>query len=162
MSLATCPHRSRSTRSAAQLVALRSGDGALRATTNTQRTQPASLAKMMTFYLTLEALKQKRITLDTQMPVSEAAWRLSLNDSVSRMFLQVGQQVAVHDLLYGLMVSSGNDAAVVLSEYLAGSGAAFAEEMNKKAAATRSDGYPFHQSRRTADRPASTPPRPTW
>jgi len=119
--------------SAAQLVAMRSGT-VLYAFNEHTRTQPASLAKMMTFYLTLEALKQGRITLDTQMPVSEAAWRLSLNDTVSRMFLQVGQKVAVRDLLYGLMVSSGNDAAIVLSEYLAGSSTAFAEEMNKKAA----------------------------
>lgn len=119
--------------SAAELVAVHSGT-MLYAFNEHVRTQPASLAKMMTFYLTLQALKQGRITLDTRMPVSEAAWRLSLNDSVSRMFLQVGQQIAVHDLLYGLMVSSGNDAAVVLSEYLAGSSAAFAEEMNKKAA----------------------------
>jgi D-alanyl-D-alanine carboxypeptidase (penicillin-binding protein 5/6) len=119
--------------SAAQLVALRSG--AVLYTFNEHvKTQPASLAKMMTFYLTLDALRQGRITLDTQMPVSEAAWRLSLNDTVSRMFLQVGQKVAVKDLLYGLMVSSGNDAAVVLSEYLGGSSAAFAEEMNEKAA----------------------------
>lgn len=119
--------------SSAELVALHSGT-VLYAFNQHARTQPASLAKMMTFYLALEALKQGRITLDTQMPVSEAAWRLSLNDSVSRMFLQVGQKVAVRDLLYGLMVSSGNDAAVVLSEYLAGSSTAFAEEMNKKAA----------------------------
>ena len=67
------------------------------------------------------------------MPISEAAWRLSLNDSVSRMFLQVGQRVAVRDLLYGLMVSSGNDAAVALSEYLAGSRTRSPIEMNKKA-----------------------------
>jgi D-alanyl-D-alanine carboxypeptidase (penicillin-binding protein 5/6) len=119
--------------SAAQLVALRSGT-VLYAFNEHVKTQPASLAKMMTFYLALEALRQGRITLDTQMPVSEAAWRLSLNDSVSRMFLQVGQKVALRDLLYGLMVSSGNDAAVVLSEYLGGSGPAFAEAMNQKAA----------------------------
>ncbi len=117
---------------AAELVAIHSG-AVLYAYNEHERMQPASLAKMMTFYLTLEALRQKRITLDTQMPVSEAAWRLSMNDSVSRMFLQVGQRVAVRDLLYGLMVSSGNDAAVVLSEYLAGSQEAFAESMNKKA-----------------------------
>ncbi|HVN91648.1 MAG TPA: D-alanyl-D-alanine carboxypeptidase family protein [Candidatus Binataceae bacterium] len=119
--------------SAAQLVALRSGT-VLYAFNEHVKTQPASLAKMMTFYLALDALHQGRITLDTQMPVSEAAWRLSLNDTVSRMFLQVGQKVAVKDLLYGLMVSSGNDAAVVLSEYLGGSSDSFAEMMNKKAA----------------------------
>jgi D-alanyl-D-alanine carboxypeptidase (penicillin-binding protein 5/6) len=98
-----------------------------------EKMQPASLAKIMTFYLALQALHQKRITLDTQMPVSEAAWRLSLNDTVSRMFLQVGQRVAVHDLLYGLMVSSGNDAAVVLSEYLGGSSEGFTQQMNDEA-----------------------------
>ncbi|HLW71598.1 MAG TPA: D-alanyl-D-alanine carboxypeptidase family protein [Candidatus Binataceae bacterium] len=119
--------------SAAELVALHSGV-VLYAFNEHARTQPASLAKMMTFYLTLAALREGRITLDTRMPVSQAAWRLSLNDSVSRMFLQVGQQVAVRDLLYGLMVSSGNDAAVVLSEYLGGSGEAFAEQMNQQAA----------------------------
>jgi D-alanyl-D-alanine carboxypeptidase (penicillin-binding protein 5/6) len=119
--------------SSADLVALHSGT-VLYAFNEHVKTQPASLAKMMTFYLALEALKQGRITLDTMMPVSEAAWRLSLNDTVSRMFVQVGQKVAVHDLLYGLMVSSGNDAAVVLAEYLSGSGTGFADEMNKKAA----------------------------
>lgn len=98
-----------------------------------EKMQPASLAKIMTFYLTLEAIHQNRITLDTQVNISEAAWRLSLNDTVSRMFLQVGQKVAVRDLLYGLMVSSGNDAAVALAEYLGGSSEAFAQQMNDKA-----------------------------
>ncbi len=99
-----------------------------------ERMQPASLAKIMTFYLTLDALKQKRIALDTQIPISEAAWRLSMDQSVSRMFLQVGQRVPVEDLLYGLVVSSGNDAAVALAEYLGGSTEAFAQQMNTKAA----------------------------
>ena len=98
-----------------------------------EKMQPASLAKIMTFYLTLEAIHQNRMALDTQVNISEAAWRLSLNDTVSRMFLQVGQKVAVRDLLYGLMVSSGNDAAVALAEYLGGSGEAFAQQMNDKA-----------------------------
>lgn len=117
---------------AAIMIDARSGN-LLYAYNQHERMQPASLAKMMTFYLTLEALRQKRITLDTQIPISEAAWRLSLNDSVSRMFLQVGQRVTVKDLLYGLMVSSGNDAAVALAEYLAGSTDAFADLMNRKA-----------------------------
>jgi D-alanyl-D-alanine carboxypeptidase (penicillin-binding protein 5/6) len=133
----------------AELVAVHSG-AVLYAYNEHEKMQPASLAKMMTFYLALEALRQKRITLETEMPVSETAWRLSLNDSVSRMFLQVGNKVAVHDLLYGLMVSSGNDAAVVLSEYLGGSQDAFTEQMNQKARAigltethfTNPDGLP--------------------
>jgi serine-type D-Ala-D-Ala carboxypeptidase (penicillin-binding protein 5/6) len=94
--------------------------------------QPASLAKLMTFYLVLKALHQGRITPDTMVTVSEKAWRLSMNSTVSRMFLQVGQRVSVHDLLFGLMVSSGNDAAVALAEYLAGSTDAFTVQMNQE------------------------------
>ncbi|HXW84629.1 MAG TPA: D-alanyl-D-alanine carboxypeptidase family protein, partial [Candidatus Binataceae bacterium] len=98
-----------------------------------QKMQPASLAKIMTFFLTLDAIKQGRITEDTKIPISEAAWRLSVDQSLSHMFLQVGQQVAVRDLLYGLMVSSGDDAAEALGEYLGGSSDGFAEQMNAKA-----------------------------
>lgn len=98
-----------------------------------QRMQPASLAKIVTFFLALDAISGHSIGLDTRVTISEAAWRLSLDRSVSRMFLRVGDRVAVRDLLYGLMVSSGNDAAVSLAEYLAGSSAAFAERMNLKA-----------------------------
>ena len=123
-----------------------------------ERMEPASLAKMMTFYLTLKGLREKRLTLDTEVPISEAAWRLSLNNSVSRMFLQVGQKVPVRELLYGLMVSSGNDAAVALAEYQAGSADAFAIEMNQEAQAlglsethfTNPDGLPTDDEYSTA------------
>jgi serine-type D-Ala-D-Ala carboxypeptidase (penicillin-binding protein 5/6) len=56
-----------------------------------------------------------------------------MNSSVSRMFLGVGQRVPVNDLLYGLMVSSGNDAAIALAEYLGGSSDGFTEQMNRQA-----------------------------
>jgi D-alanyl-D-alanine carboxypeptidase (penicillin-binding protein 5/6) len=95
--------------------------------------QPASLAKIMTFYLSLDALKSGKITRDTDVTISEKAWRLSMDDTVSRMFLAVGQKVPVNDLLFGLMVSSGNDAAVALSEHLGGSTDAFTAMMNDKA-----------------------------
>src|SRR5229473_795122 len=98
-----------------------------------QKMQPASLAKIMTFYIALDALKAGKITPSTDVTISENAWRLSMNDTVSRMFLGVGQKVAVNDLLFGLMVSSGNDAAVALAEYLGGSTDAFTEMMNVKA-----------------------------
>src|SRR5258708_24584301 len=81
--------------------------------------QPASLAKIMTFYLALDALKAGRITPSTDVTISENAWRLSMNDTVSRMFLGVGQKVAVNVLLYARIVPSGNHASVALSEYLA-------------------------------------------
>src|SRR5262249_20581626 len=95
--------------------------------------QPASLAKIMTFYITLEALRAGRLKATTSVPISERAWRLSMDQSVSHMFLDVGQQVSVNDLLYGLMVSSGNDAAVGLAEYEAGSAEAFTTMMNQTA-----------------------------
>src|SRR5258708_6204771 len=98
-----------------------------------EKMQPASLAKIMTFYLTLDALTLHKIAPTTDVVISEKAWRLSMDDSVSRMFLGVGQKVPVNDLLYGLMVSSGNDAAVALAEYLGGSTDAFTQMMNDKA-----------------------------
>ncbi|MDB5108679.1 MAG: hypothetical protein JWM69_1620 [Candidatus Binatus sp.] len=98
-----------------------------------EKMQPASLAKIMTFYVTLDALKAGKLTLDTDVTISEKAWRLSMDQSVSRMFLGVGQKVAVRELLYGLMVSSGNDAAVALAEYLGGSTDGFTTMMNAKA-----------------------------
>ncbi len=98
-----------------------------------EKMQPASLAKIMTFYLSLDALKAGKIAPDTDVVISEKAWRLSMDDTVSRMFLSVGQKVPVNDLLYGLMVSSGNDAAVALSEYIGGSTDAFTVMMNDKA-----------------------------
>jgi serine-type D-Ala-D-Ala carboxypeptidase (penicillin-binding protein 5/6) len=98
-----------------------------------EKMQPASLAKIMTFYLTLDALKARKIVPATDVTISEKAWRLSMDDTVSRMFLSVGQKVDVNDLLYGLMVSSGNDAAVALAEYLGGSTDAFTQMMNDKA-----------------------------
>src|ERR1700704_5607965 len=70
-----------------------------------EKMQPASLAKIMTFYLTLDALNLHKIAPTTDVVISEKSWRLSMDDSVSRMFLGVGQKVPVNDLLYGLMVS---------------------------------------------------------
>jgi D-alanyl-D-alanine carboxypeptidase (penicillin-binding protein 5/6) len=95
-----------------------------------EKIQPASLAKIMTFYITLDALSAGKLSLDTMVAVSEKAWRLSMDQTVSKMFLVVGSRVAVRDLLYGLMVSSGNDAAMALAEYLGGSSEAFVNLMN--------------------------------
>ena len=115
---------------AAMLMAAHSGT-VLYAYNEHQKMQPASLAKIMTFYLTLKALRDGRLKVNTPVTISEKAWRLSVDQSVSHMFLDVGQQVSVNDLLYGLMVSSGNDAAVALAEYQAGSAEAFTEQMNQ-------------------------------
>jgi len=114
------------------LVAARSGT-VLYAYNEHEKMQPASLAKIMTFYLTLKSLRDGRMKVMTPITISERAWRLSVDQSVSHMFVDVGQQVTVNDLLYGLMVSSGNDAAVALAEYQAGSAEAFTEQMNQAA-----------------------------
>lgn len=98
-----------------------------------ERMQPASLAKVMTFDLILEAVEQKALSMDTKVPVSERAWRLALNNRLSNMFIEVGEQVTVSDLLKGLMVSSGNDAAVALAEYRGGSEERFVDMMNARA-----------------------------
>ena len=94
------------------------------------RMQPASLAKILTLHVTLEALKNGKITVDTSVNISEKAWRLSVDQTVSKMFLEVGQRVPVKALLYGMMVSSGNDAAMALAEYLGGSEEGFVAIMN--------------------------------
>lgn len=114
---------------AAMLTEFHSGE-VLYAYNEHERMQPASLAKIMTFYIALEALKNGKFTLDTAVNISEKAWRLSVDQTVSKMFLEVGQQVPVKALLYGLMVSSGNDAAMALAEYLGGSEEGFVTMMN--------------------------------
>lgn len=96
-----------------------------------ERLPPASLTKLMTAYVVFEALRDGRLTLEERVPISEKAWRMR----GSRMFIEVGNEVAVEDLLRGLLVQSGNDASVALAERLAGSERAFVEMMNDRAAA---------------------------
>ncbi|MFO1066965.1 MAG: D-alanyl-D-alanine carboxypeptidase family protein [Geminicoccaceae bacterium] len=90
---------------------------------------PASMSKLMTAYMAFDALRAGRLKLDDMLPVSEQAWKMG----GSQMFLEVGDRVAVKDLLRGIIIQSGNDACVVMAEALAGSEAAFAEQMNAKA-----------------------------
>jgi D-alanyl-D-alanine carboxypeptidase (penicillin-binding protein 5/6) len=99
-----------------------------------RRVPPASLDKLMTFYLTLQAIRGHRISLDTPVTVSAEAWRIGRTPGSSRMFLNVGDVVTVRDLLGGLMVASGNDAAEALAEAVGGSGPQFVEMMNAQAA----------------------------
>ncbi len=94
-----------------------------------ERIEPASLTKMMTAYLTFSALRQKTIALTQTVPVSEKAWRTG----GSKMFIQVGTQVLVEDLIKGMEIQSGNDACIALAEAIAGSEEAFAQMMNREA-----------------------------
>lgn len=93
------------------------------------RMAPASMSKLMTAYVVFSMLKQGRITLSDELPVSEKAWRLG----GSKMFVAIGARIKVDDLLRGMLVQSGNDACVVLAEGLAGSEDAFVDQMNRKA-----------------------------
>lgn len=94
-----------------------------------ERLEPASLTKLMTAYLTFAALKQGTIKIDQMVTVSERAWKAE----GSRMFIQIGTQVKVDDLIKGMIVQSGNDACVALAEAIAGNEEVFAEMMNREA-----------------------------
>ena len=96
-----------------------------------ERLAPASLTKLMTAYVVFKALKEGSISLDDSVTVSEKAWRTP----GSRMFIEVGTQVSVEELLLGMIVQSGNDASVALAEYVAGSESVFAEMMTQQAMA---------------------------
>ena len=88
--------------------------------------KPASMAKIMTVFLVFQRIADGSLKLDDKFLVSEKAWR----KGGSKTFVEVGSRVSVNDLLHGVIVQSGNDAAIVLAEGIAGTEDAFAEEMN--------------------------------
>ncbi len=90
---------------------------------------PSSMTKLMTAYIVYGMLKSGRLKLDQELPVSERAWRMG----GSKMFVQVGTQVKVEDLIRGMIVQSGNDACIVLAEGISGSEEQFVDLMNQKA-----------------------------
>src|SRR5947207_13368030 len=89
---------------------------------------PSSMAKMMTVYILFEELTAGRIKLDTRFRVSERA----RNMGGSRMFVELGSEVTVEDLIKGMIVLSGNDACVVIAEGLSGNEDSFAERMTRR------------------------------
>ncbi len=91
--------------------------------------EPASITELMSAYAVFTELKNGNIGLQDQVTISEKAWRTP----GSRMFIEVGKQVSVEDLLKGMIVQSGNDATVALAEYVAGSEDTFAALMNRHA-----------------------------
>jgi D-alanyl-D-alanine carboxypeptidase (penicillin-binding protein 5/6) len=96
-----------------------------------ERLEPASVTKLMTAYVVFQALADGGLAIDDEVLVSEKAWRMD----GTRMFIEVGSTVSVENLLRGLLIQSGNDAAVALAEHVAGSVEDFAELMNEQAAA---------------------------
>jgi len=93
------------------------------------RVEPASLTKLMTAYLTFDALKKKAIASDQSVTISQRAWK----SGGSRMFVEPRKPVTVDELLRGMIVQSGNDATVALAELVGGSEDVFAQMMNREA-----------------------------
>ncbi|AMD00329.1 D-alanyl-D-alanine carboxypeptidase DacC precursor [Halomonas chromatireducens] len=94
-----------------------------------ERLPPASLTKLMTAYLVERELDRGNISMDDMVRVSENAWRTG----GSKMFIEVDTEVSIRDLLYGIIIASGNDASVAVAEHLAGGEAPFADLMNQHA-----------------------------
>ena len=96
---------------------------------------PASMSKLMTIYLLFEELKRGNVSLEDTFTVSENAWRKGgAATGGSTMFLKIGEEVKVEDLIRGIIVQSGNDACIVVAENIAGTEEEFAALMNEKAA----------------------------
>lgn len=94
-----------------------------------ERVEPASLTKIMTAYVTFDAIQQGHLKLDQTLPVSEKAWKVE----GSKMFIEPNKPVTVDELLHGMIIQSGNDASITLAEGVAGSEEQFAQMMNKQA-----------------------------
>jgi serine-type D-Ala-D-Ala carboxypeptidase (penicillin-binding protein 5/6) len=93
------------------------------------RLPPASLTKLMTSHVAALELQRGKVKESDLVTISEKAWRMG----GSKMFVHVGDQIAVKDLLRGIIVQSGNDASIALAEHLAGSEDTFAAMMNQEA-----------------------------
>ena len=94
-----------------------------------ERLDPASITKLMTAYAVFRGLRDKRISLEDEVVISEAAWRTG----GSRSFIDLGARVPLSVLLQGMIIQSGNDASVALAEHVSGSESAFADLMNRYA-----------------------------
>lgn len=96
---------------------------------STKKLAPASLTKIMTAYVVFKEIKKGKLNLNDQVTISENAWKMP----GSRMFIEVGSQVTIEDLLKGLIIQSGNDASVALAEHISGSETNFVMVMNEEA-----------------------------
>jgi D-alanyl-D-alanine carboxypeptidase (penicillin-binding protein 5/6) len=90
---------------------------------------PASLTKIMSIYVVFQEIRNGHLRLEDLVTISQKAWETA----GSRMFVEVGNQVKVEDLIKGVIIQSGNDASVALAEHIAGDEATFAEMMNQHA-----------------------------
>ena len=94
-----------------------------------KRIEPASITKLMTAYVIYDALKNGNTALEDTVLISKKAWKME----GSRMFVEAGKKVPLNRMLHGLVVQSGNDAAVALAEHIAGTEESFVKKMNERA-----------------------------
>ena len=106
---------------------------------------PASMTKIMTSIIAFDLIKSGDLSLDDKFIVSERAWRLS-TAGYSSMFIMVGDEVSVEDLLHGIITASGNDACIALAEGIAGTEEEFAILMTTKAKELEMDNTNFSNS----------------
>jgi D-alanyl-D-alanine carboxypeptidase (penicillin-binding protein 5/6) len=108
---------------------------------------PASMAKLMTAEYVFHELAAGRLSLDDTFVISENAWRTGgAPAGGSAMYAELGSSVALRDLLRGMIVQSGNDAAIAIAEGVAGSEAAFADRLNERAAELGLTGSTFRNA----------------
>ena len=108
---------------------------------------PASLAKLMTMEVVFDAIRKNELTLDTEFPVSEHAWRTGGAPSgTSTMFAALKSRVRVVDLIQGVTVQLANDACIILAEGMTGSEEAFAKRMTDRARELGLTGSVFHNA----------------
>tara|TARA_B100001057_G_scaffold120887_3_gene119627 strand:- start:5906 stop:7069 length:1164 start_codon:yes stop_codon:yes gene_type:complete len=93
--------------------------------------EPASMTKVMTAYVVADQISNNLINIDDQVLISEKAWKMG----GSKMFIEVGKRVSISDLLKGIIIQSGNDAAVAIAEYVGGTEDGFVDLMNSYAGA---------------------------
>ena len=103
---------------------------------------PASMTKIMTSIIAFDLIKSGDLQLDEKFIISEKAWRLS-TAGYSSMFVMVGDEVSVENLLKGIIIASGNDACIALAEGIAGTEEEFAIMMTAKAKELGNDKYKF-------------------
>ena len=104
--------------------------------------EPASMTKVMTAYVLADQIDNDLISLDDKVLISEKAWKMG----GSKMFIEVGKKVSIEDLLKGIIIQSGNDAAVAISEYVGGTEDGFVDLMNAYAGSLGMDNTDFRNS----------------
>ena len=104
--------------------------------------EPASMTKVMTAYVLADQIDNDLISLDDKVLISETAWKMG----GSKMFIEVGKKVSIEDLLKGIIIQSGNDAAVAISEYVGGTEDGFVDLMNAYAVSLGMDNTDFRNS----------------